>query len=133
SNGVILITSKRGKAGSSSINLKARLGNSYLNLPYNFLSAEDYIKWTRMGVVQAIVNGTQTATALSAVGPRGTGNLYKDPVTGAILDGNYDSRAIWSTMRLTDENRELLNQPGWKTMKDAVPTNTAGAYDPNGT
>ncbi len=133
SNGVILITSKRGKAGSSSISLKAQVGNSYLNMPYNFLDAGDYIKWSRMGVEQAILNGTQNPGTLAAVGPRATGNLYKDPVTGAILDGNYDSRAVWSTMRLTDANRELLDQPGWKTMKDAVPTNAAGQYDPNGT
>jgi TonB-linked SusC/RagA family outer membrane protein len=136
SNGVILITSKRGKAGSSSVNLKVNKGISYLNIPYNFLGAEDYIKWNRLGVVQAMVNGTlgtvASNTALSAVGPRGTGNLYKD-ATGNILDGNYDNRAIWSTMRLTDVNRELLSQPGWRTMKDAVPTNAAGNYDPNGT
>lgn len=133
SNGVILVTSKRGKSGSSSITLKSRTGINYLNTPYQFLGAEDYIKWTRMGVVEAIKNGTMSATTLGAVGPRGTGNLYKD-AAGVILDGNYDSRAVWSTMRLTDVNRELLNSgQGWKIMKDAVPTNSAGAYDPNGT
>lgn len=135
SNGVILVTSKRGKAGTSSINLQTRRGISYLNVPYNFLSAEDYIRWSRMGVVQAIRNGTfgtvASNSALSAVGPRGTGNLYKD-AAGNILDGNYDNRAIWSVMRLNDINRELLNQPGWKTMKDAVPTDANGNYDPNG-
>jgi TonB-linked SusC/RagA family outer membrane protein len=132
SNGVILVTTKKGKAGTSAIHLKAQRGYSYLNVPYNFLSAGDYIKWQRLGVVEAIKNGTLGASTLAAVGPRGTGNLYKD-VNGNILDGNYDSRAVWSTMRLTDENRELLSQPGWKTMKDAVPTNANGYYDPNGT
>src|SRR5690606_35606306 len=57
SNGVILITSKRGKSGSSSINLKAKHGYNFLNTPYDFLSTEDYIRWSRMGVVQAIING----------------------------------------------------------------------------
>lgn len=133
SNGVILITSKRGKAGTSSINVKAKAGINYLNVPYNFLSAEDYLYWTRLGVAEAIKNGTLAAATLAGVGPRGTGNLYKD-ANGNILDGNYDSRAVWSTMRLTDANRELLtSNDGWKTMKDAVPTNAAGAYDPNGT
>lgn len=136
SNGVILITSKRGKGGSSSISLKSQTGVNYLNTPYDFLSAEDYIKWTRLGVVEAMRNGTlgtfAANTALSAVGPRGTGNLYKD-AAGNILDGNYNSSAIWSTMRLTAVNQELLGKPGWKTMKDAVPTNAAGNYDPNGT
>lgn len=138
SNGVILVTTKKGKSGTSAINVKAKRGNSYLNTPYNFLNAEDYIKWARMGVVQAIINGNLGGitgnTTLAAVGPRGTGNLYKDPVTGEILDGNYNSRAIWSLMRLDDTNRELLSQPGWKQMKDAVPTNpTTGNYDANGT
>jgi TonB-linked SusC/RagA family outer membrane protein len=133
SNGVVLITSKRGKAGSSSITFKSKTGINFLNVPYDYLNAEDYIKWTRLGVVEAIKNGVTTSSLLSGVGPRGTGNLYKD-ANGVILDGNYDSRAIWSTMRLTDQNRELLNaNDGWKTMKDPVKTNAAGAYDPNGT
>lgn len=137
SNGVILITTKRGKSGTSSINVNVKNGTSFLNIPYNFLSAEEYIKWSRLGVVQAIINGTfgtvTNNTALSGVGPRATGNLYRDPNTGEILDGNYDNRAVWSVMRLNDQNRELLNKPGWKQMKDAVPTNAAGNYDPNGT
>lgn len=136
SNGVILITSKRGRAGHSSIDLDVKRGISYLNVPYHFLDAADYIKWSRMGVVQAIINGTfgtvANNTALSGVGPRATGNLYKDPVTGDILDGNYDNRAVWSVMRLNDQNKELLSQPGWHQMKDAVPTNALGNYDPNG-
>lgn len=133
SNGVILITSKKGKAGKASINLKARTGWNFLNVPYEFLNAQDYIHWTRKGVVEAIKNGTMAASALAAVGPRGTGNLYKD-ANGNILDGNYDSRAIWSTMILNDVNRELLNSgQGWKTMTDGVPTDANGNYDPNGT
>jgi len=136
SNGVILVTSKKGKIGASSITVKGRTSVNYLNNPYEYLNAEDYIKWTRLGVVEAMRNGTlgtfASNSALSAVGPRGTGNLYKD-ASGNILDGNYDNRAIWSTMRLTDINKELLSQPGWRTMKDAVPTNAAGNYDPNGT
>ena len=133
SNGVILITSKRGKAGSSSINLKVKRGTNYLNTPYNFLNAEDYVKWARLGQVQAIISGQQAPSSLAVVGPKSTGNLYKDPVTGVILDGNYDSKAIWSVMRLNDVNRELLSQPGWKQTKDAVPTDANGNYDPNGT
>ncbi|MBP6446687.1 MAG: SusC/RagA family TonB-linked outer membrane protein [Saprospiraceae bacterium] len=136
SNGVILVTSKRGAAGTSAVTFKIRRGISDLNVPYNFLNAEDYIKWTRQGVVQAMINGTlgtvAANTALSAIGPRGTGNLYKD-ASGNIVDGNYSIAGIWSVMRLTDTNKELLGKPGWKTMKDAVKTNAAGNYDPNGT
>lgn len=132
SNGVILITSKRGKAGSSTVSFKIKRGFNYLNVPYKFLNAEDYIKWARLGLEQAIKNGTQAATIMAGVGPRGTGNVYKD-ASGNILDGNYDSRAIWSVMRLDNINQELLSQPGWKQMKDPVKTNATGNYDPNGT
>lgn len=132
SNGVILVTTKKGKEGTSSLNVKANVGINYLNVPYEFLSAEDYVKWSRIGVVEAIKNGTIAANSLSAVGPRSTGNKYfaADGVTP--LDGNYANEARWSLMRLSDENRFLLNQ-GWKQMKDAVPTDASGNYDPNGT
>lgn len=133
SNGVILITSKRGKAGRSEISVKGRVGINYLNVPYEFLDGGDYIKWQRLGVVEAIKNGTLAANSLAAVGPRGTGNRYKD-ASGNILDGNYSNLAVWSTMILDDINRELLSQPGWKTMIDPVKTNAQGVYDPvNGT
>ena len=123
SNGVILITSKRGKTGSSSITLKAQRGNNYLNVPYKFLDGTDYIKWARLGAEQAIKNGVLAISNVAGAGPRGTGNVYKD-AAGNILDGNYDSRAIWSVMRLDAINNELLSQPGWKQMKDVLPSAT---------
>ncbi len=79
SNGVILITSKRGKSGVTSINLQAKRGYAYMNNPYKFLNAEDYIKWTRLGVVEAIKNGTLANTALSGVGPAAPGTFIKMP------------------------------------------------------
>ncbi|MEI7829748.1 MAG: SusC/RagA family TonB-linked outer membrane protein [Prolixibacteraceae bacterium] len=133
SNGVILITSKRGKAGKASVSVKIKRGFNYLNVPYEFTGAEDYVKWARLGAEQAIKNGTLAANNVAGVGPRGTGNMYKDPTTGAILDGNYDSRAIWSVMRLDSKNQELLSNPGWKQMKDPIKTNASGNYDPAGT
>lgn len=132
SNGVILISSKKAKAGKSEITFKINHGYNYLNVPYNFLNANEYITWARLGAEQAIKNGTLAVSNLAGAGPRGTGNVYKD-AQGNILDGNYDSRAIWSVMRLDAVNNELLKQAGWKQMKDVVKTNAAGNYDPNGT
>ena len=40
-NGVVLITTKRGKAGVSEINVKVKTGLNYLHNPYNFLNAGD--------------------------------------------------------------------------------------------
>jgi len=132
SNGVILITTKRGKAGSSSITFKTRTGFNYLNSPYELLNAEEYLFWGRRALVETFkVNGNQSL--INSSGPRGTGNIYKN-AAGAIVDGNYDINALFSPMILSDANRELLNSGrGWKVMRDAIPTNAAGAYDPAGT
>lgn len=132
SNGVILITSKKGKAGVSTVTVKVKNGTNFLNTPYDIVDAENYIKWARLGAEQAIKNGTLTASNVAGAGPRGTGSLYKD-ASGNIIDGNYDSRAIWSVMRLDATNQELLSQPGWKQMKDVIKTAANGNYDPNGT
>jgi TonB-linked SusC/RagA family outer membrane protein len=132
SNGVILISSKKGKAGVSAINVKIKHGYNYLNVPYDFVDGGGYVKWARLGAEQAIKNGTLGASNVAGVGPRGTGNMYKD-ASGNVLDGNYDSRAIWSVMRLDNVTQELLSQPGWKQMKDPIKTNASGNYDPAGT
>ena len=132
SNGVILITTKRGKAGSSSIAFKMKSGVNTLNSPYELLTAEEYLFWGRRALVETFkVNGNQSL--INTSGPRGTGNVYKN-TAGAIVDGNYDLNALFSPMVLSDANRELLNSgQGWKVMKDAIPTNASGAYDPAGT
>lgn len=118
SNGVVLITTKRGKEGVSNITLRSKTGINTLNTPFDFLNAEDYIYWTRKSVqTSGIYNPSQLNQLTQAV-PFGTGNLYKD-ANGNILDGNKTNTAVWSTMFLDDTNRELLNK-GWKTMIDPV-------------
>lgn len=42
-NGVILVTTKRGKEGKGQVNVKAKVGLNYYNNPYNFMNAGDYI------------------------------------------------------------------------------------------
>lgn len=131
SNGVLIVTTKRGKEGTSSLDLKVNRGINYLNVPYDYLSSEEYIKWSRLGAVEAIKIGTLGNNTLGAPGPRGTGNAYFAADGTTPLDGNYVNEGRWSLMRLTDQNRFLLDQ-GWKTMQDAVPTDAAGNYDPSG-
>lgn len=121
SNGVILITTKRGKEGVSNIKVQSKIGLGYLNNPFDFLSAEDYLYWSRKSVQTSGIYQPSQLNQLTAVGPFGTGNQYKDD-QGNILDGNVTSTAVWSTMFLDDSNRELLDQ-GWQTMVDPVTGN----------
>lgn len=125
-NGVILITTKRGKEGFSEIRFKAKLGVNSFNDPYTFLNGADYLHYIRKGVQRAAqaVNvggnyyGWGDMNQLTGVQPFGTGNIYFNS-DGTIADGNVTDKAIYSTMKYTDDLAFLLNK-GWKTMIDPV-------------
>ena len=48
-NGVILVTTKKGKEGQAQVAYKFRGGPSYARKGYDFLNAEDYIYYNRLG------------------------------------------------------------------------------------
>ena len=128
-NGVILVTTKRGKEGKTEISLKTRFGLNYLNEPYDFMNAADYLYWSRSAVYNSSREwqnsagdwkGHGTIANLTTASPFGTGNKYWDPSNPTQpLDGNKSTLAIWSPMILTDDLRFLLDQ-GWKKMTDPV-------------
>ncbi len=118
SNGVILVTTKTGKKGTSQIDFKAKMGWNYVNSPYTFLGAEDYIRIQR----QAIYN---------------TANLfkYKDGSTGGYTStamltdpnrpfstGNVYGQSPFNSLLKTPENSHLL-QKGWQEMADPLDPN----------
>lgn len=123
-NGVILVTTKTGKSGKSEINFKSKVGVNFLNNPYEFANAEQYLTWMRMAYIRSAniwqkADGTPmgyvgTGT-LTGTQPYGTGNRYFDTDGTTPLENTTNS--IWSTMYLTDQNRFLLNQ-GWQQMRD---------------
>ncbi len=128
SNGVILVTTKRGKSGTSEITLNVKEGLNYLNSPYNFMNGGDYLYWQRNAYKNAAQiwqssdgtwHGVTTMGSLASATPYGTGNQYyaSDGVTP--LDGNVTSLAVWSPMILSSQNNFLLKQ-GWKQMTDPI-------------
>lgn len=128
-NGVVLISTKRGKSGHTSINVKAKLGLNYLNTPYDFMNARDYLYWMRTAYQRSAQIfrsssgewvGTTNLSSLSGVQPYGTGNIYwADAGKQIPADGNFDSRAVWSPMIYTPDLAFLLKK-GWQTMIDPV-------------
>ena len=108
SNGVVLITTKTGKKGRSEINLKIKMGLNYVNNPYEFLGAKDYIT-----ALRTAYKNTPWANQASLTGatPFGTGNVL-------------NSTTAWNVMGKTDNNAYLL-QKGWEEMADPLdPTKT---------
>jgi len=126
-NGVILITTKRGKAGFSEIRFKAKVSANTFRDLYEFLGSEDYIRMQR----QAIWNsshiyknsqgrwvGFANDASLSGTGGYGTGNSYFD-AQGNPTDGNKDVKGLYGLYEYND-NLAFLLQQGWKTMIDPV-------------
>lgn len=135
-NGVILVTTKKGKDGTSKIEFSAKIGLNYYNEGiYQFLGAGDYLTWMRTAYwrssnIYQTKNGNMTGTtnlnSLGGAQPYGTGNRYFDN-DGNVLDGNKNSAAVWSTMKYTDDLAFLLEK-GWSKMKDPLAT-FSSAYD----
>lgn len=112
-NGVILVTTKKGKNGSAEFTYKYTGGYNQQRKGYEYLTARDYLYYGRLGRLNSYLAlaapGTTTLTALQLAainGSQGYG-LSTDPV---VLN-TYDVQAE------TPANIGLLQQ-GWQDMDD---------------
>lgn len=108
-NGVILVTTKTGKVGRSSINYRYKYSSNHERNNQTYLGAEDHINYNRQGIAwYREVAGDPNAFAafLNGANSMGTGNnTTNDPFTTQIL---------------SSANSYLLNQPGWKSIPDVL-------------
>ena len=110
SNGVVIITTKGGKAGKTSVNYNYDYTLSNVSKVYNIANARDYLYYGRLGVQEALSRGyiTQAAATARLTGANSLG-------TGNDLTNN----TAFSTQYLTDANRYKLDQ-GWQSMPDPL-------------
>lgn len=99
-NGVVLITTKRGKAGAVSVDLNVRSGVSMVNQRIDLMNTEQYL-----------------AMRMEAVANDGD----------VIRTGEYDINGRWERNRYTDWQNELLG--GTAQMTDANATISGGNND----
>lgn len=127
SNGVVLVTTKKGSAGRTEVNLSAKVGMNFFHSQYEFLDAHDYLYYMRSAFHRSSHiwqdkagewHGFASDATLSGTQPYGTGNRYFDE-NGNVLNGNKDNTAVWGVMNYTDDLAFLKNQ-GWRTMEDPV-------------
>ncbi len=119
-NGVILITTKKGKVGKSSINFRAKFtSNERRDDPMKYLGAADYVKFNRLAV----------RAAQDVMGY----NWLDVFLTGAhaAATGNNTTNSIYTTMVLSDNNRYLLDYEGWQTIEDPVNPGTSLIFQEN--
>ncbi|MDO4782788.1 MAG: TonB-dependent receptor [Capnocytophaga felis] len=133
-NGVILVTTKRGKAGVSSLNINAKTGYGFQNFLYDYLDAREYLYWQRSSVNNAAHiyqdsngawKGYTNTKSLSTPGGYGTGNKHFD-ANGNVINPNMGrdaANASFSPMfseTLTPAQKQQLLAEGWETMTDPV-------------
>ena len=104
-NGVVLLTSKTGRVGKSSITLNVNVGKNINREPYEVLNARDYLYWSRIAADRA---------GLDLHGANAWGTNHD-----VAADGNEKAEGLYSTTLLTDKNRYLLDY-GWDTMRCPV-------------
>ena len=119
-NGVVLVTTKKGKSGKSNITFRSKFTTNYRrDDPMKYLGAADYVKFNRMGVRNA---------------QEVMGYAWLDQfVTGAHAagTGNNTTNSIYTTMVLSDANRYLLDYDGWQTMEDPINPGSSLIYQEN--
>lgn len=108
-NGVILVTTKTGKVGRSSINYRYKYSSNHERNDQKYLGAEDHINYNRQSIAwyrQVAGDANAFGAFLNGANSMGTGNnATNDPFT---------------TQLLTPANSYLLNQPGWKSIPDVL-------------
>jgi TonB-linked SusC/RagA family outer membrane protein len=115
SNGVVIITTKSGKAGKTSINYKYTIGFSNVPDRYNFLDARDYIYYSRLGVAATGEKHPERLVTLTSALGYGTGN-------------DLTNNTGYTTQYLTPDNEYKLSE-GWQSMPDPLDSSKTIIFD----
>ncbi|WP_373523747.1 SusC/RagA family TonB-linked outer membrane protein [Aquiflexum sp.] len=111
SNGVVIITTKTGKAGKTSVTYRYNVGMAEQWNQYEMGSARDYIYFNRMGILRLAEKTPSHLFRLNQANGFGVGN-------------NLTNNTAFTPQYLTPENEHKLNE-GWQSMIDpADPTKT---------
>ncbi|EPR69433.1 SusC/RagA family TonB-linked outer membrane protein [Cyclobacterium qasimii] len=111
SNGVVILTTKTGKAGDTKVTYRYTIGTSQLREKYDLLSARDYIYYSRLGIA---ATGIKSPTRLAQL----------DGAFGYGIGNDLTNNTAYTTQYLTPENEYKLSE-GWQSMPDPVdPTKT---------
>lgn len=126
SNGVILVTTKKGKKGKTQVTYSYKTAQNYIRRnPMQYMSAEDYIRWNRRGLASRF-------EAAKADNNTAEMNNTRNQLTGAwgfgVNSGWTAPDGKYSTQLVSNANRKYLNDPQYRLLVDANPFN-AGQMD----
>ena len=115
SNGVVILTTKTGKAGDTKVTYRYTIGTSQLRKKYDLLSARDYIYYGRLGVAATGEKSPSRLAMLSGSFGFGTGN-------------DLTNNTAYTTQYLTPENEYKLSE-GWESMPDPLDPSKTIIFD----
>lgn len=120
-NGVVLVTTKKGQKGKTRVTYSFSHTVNYIRRnPSEYLSAADYIRMNRLGI-QARFRGDSLDNNTAAM------NTDRNQILGAwgwaVNSGWRGAEGLYTTQLLDNQNRHLLNKPGWKLLVDPNPFN----------
>lgn len=115
SNGVVIVSLKKGVLGKSSITFNSSIGISSVRKRYKLLGGGQYIYYNRLGIAATGEKHPERLTALTAANGFGTGN-------------DLTNRTPFTTQYLTPGNAHKLDE-GWKSMADPLDPTKTIIYD----
>ncbi|MBR9777571.1 MAG: TonB-dependent receptor [Cytophagales bacterium] len=115
SNGVVILTTKSGKAGDTKVTYRYTIGASQLREKYDLLSARDYIYYSRLGVAATGIKSPSRLAQLDGAFGYGIGN-------------DLTNNTAYTTQYLTPENEYKLSE-GWQSMPDPVDPSKTIIFD----
>ncbi|TXD48187.1 SusC/RagA family TonB-linked outer membrane protein [Polaribacter sp. IC073] len=108
-DGVILVTTKTGKVGKSSINYKYKYSMNNERDDQKYIGAADHINYNRQSI----------AWYREVAGNSGAFGAFLNGSNSAGI-GNNTTTDPFTTQLLTPANQYLLNQPGWASIPDVL-------------
>jgi TonB-linked SusC/RagA family outer membrane protein len=110
SNGVVIITTKSGKAGRSIVTYSYDHTIGKVGKAYDIVNSRDHIYYSRLAIQSSLANGYVTQAAatarLNGANSIGTGN-------------DLTKNTAFTTQYLTNDNQYKLNE-GWESMPDPL-------------
>jgi len=110
-NGVVIVTTKTGKSGKSSITYRQKYSVNKKRVDQKFIGAEDFINYNRQSI-----GYLREIWGWNAFGAFLSGN-------NSAATGGNTTNSPYTTQLLTGSNSYLLDQPGWSSIPDILNPN----------
>ena len=118
-NGVILITTKKGKKGRTQVNYSIKQSiNKPRSIADDYLNAAQYIHMNRLGLRSRYI-----ADSITGSNPQADKNQLNGAWGWAFGSTNTSPVGLYTTQLVTDLNRDKLGEAGWKLLLDPNPFN----------